>query len=284
MRTTNSAIPHDFVLGIAPHHIQKLTPYYCLENEQQSVRFQSAVRQKLLLQTFETHRIKTHDSEISRGQQLKVWQKPGELTVTFTFFVHKGDVQPRQHYELDLNWFKQDAKRSGDKGLTMTFYTPKDERRGSNDNASKLRNMFQRRPSEHHLSTERSRRISAHSRSSSSSSSHRALPDGDRTVTPHKAFLDWKTLLVEFEHEPGEPIDMLYSFNTYPLIDVEQFLAVCHDPSMAPEPRVPESHWKVSHGFEETLHLLKPVSGSYVSTRTPLPESRTTSGEEGQAA
>ncbi|KAJ4351875.1 uncharacterized protein N0V89_007219 [Didymosphaeria variabile] len=240
MRTASSAIPHDFVLGTAPHLVHQFTPYYYFENEQQSVRFQCAARQKQLLQTFETHRIKTHDDEISHGQQLKVWQKPGELTISITFFVHKGEVEPKQHYELELKWFKQDIKRSGDKGLIMTFYTRKDERRGSSDNAGIIRNMFQRRPSEN-------RRISIHSRSSSNSSNHRALPDGNRMVTPHKAFSDWRSLLVEFERE----------------IDVEQFLAVCHDPGRAPEPRVPESHWKVSHGFEETVHFLKPVSGSF---------------------
>lgn len=206
MRTTNSAIPHEFFLGTAPNLRQKLTPCYRFENEHQSARFQCAARQKQLLQTFITHRIKTHDSEISWGQQLKVWQKPEDLTITFTIFAHKGDVDPKQHYELDLNWFKQDAKRNGEKGLTMTFYTPQDERRGSSDTPSKLRNIFQRRPSEIHLATERNRRISTHSRSSSASSNHRALPDGYRIVTPYKAFLEWRTLLVEFEHEPGELI------------------------------------------------------------------------------
>lgn len=77
---------------------------------------------------------------------------------------------------------------------------------------------------------------------------------------------------------------MLSTSVAYLSADVEHFLKLCHDPGIAPEPRIPESHWKISHGFEETLHLLRPLSGSYVSTRAPLPEQRTTSGHESQAA
>lgn len=284
-----SEVPHGFVLGMPPARPQMLTPFYYFTDEQQSVRFQCAARQRQLLQTFDTQQVKMHDGcVISFGQQLKMWQKPNEAAATFTFLAHMGGVEPRHHYEFDLLWFKQDVKSRGAKELILTFYTRSDERRKSNDGSGKFLSMFHRRPSaslstSHGASEKRSRRTSSHSRSSSGSSTHRVLPDGDRVVTPHQAYLGWKSLHIEFKNVDGTYNLHRVTRATRPdsSADADQFVAYCHNPGNAPGSTVAhESLWKISHGFEETLHLLEPISGSYTSTRRPSHISSAVPGEE----
>jgi hypothetical protein len=277
----HSEIPHGFVFDRAVGRPQMLTPFYYFKNEQQSVRFQSAARQRQLLHTFPINYIQTRDRKISYGQQLKLWQKPDGSDVTFTFFAHMGGVDPRHHYEFDLLWFKQDAKRNG-KGLVLTFYTPNDERKKSVD--GKAWSLFKRHTStdNHHSNGHRPRRTSSHSRSSSASSNQRALPDGDRTVSPNSVYLNWRTLHIEFVNDHGSfSCFCLRSCGTNSTTDAEQFLAFCHEPDSASGPSVAhESIWKISHGFEETLHLLEPISGSYTSSRRPSHISSATPGED----
>jgi hypothetical protein len=193
-----SEIPHGFVFDVAVERPQMLTPFYFFKNEQQSLRFQCAARQRQLLHTFHTHHIGTKQGVISYKQQLKLWQKPDSPDVTFTFFAHVGGVDPIHHYEFDLLWFKQDAKRNG-KGLVLTFYTHSDER--SIDCRTGFLSAFHHRSSDNN---HRSRRTSAHSRSSSGSSNHRALPDGERVVVENTVYLHWRSLHIEFENDHGQ--------------------------------------------------------------------------------
>jgi len=198
-----SEIPHGFVVDAATGAVQMLTPYYSFSDEHQMMRFQCAARQKQLLHTFETIQIRTHDTIVSSAQQLKIWQKPGEATMTFTFFAHMS-VDSAHHYELDLVWFKHDVKRVGTKCLILTFYTQNDERRESNENHGKARGKWPRRLSFNHLSTEsNTRRNSGGSRSSSSSSNSGLLPGGERVVTHNKVYRSWRSLHIEFAHEDG---------------------------------------------------------------------------------
>jgi hypothetical protein len=267
----SSEVLHGFVFDSTSEPPQMRTPFYSFANEQQSVQFQSAARQRQLLQTFETFRIRTHSPHdfISYGMQLKVWQKPDEPTVTFTFFAFKG-VDPVQHYEFDLLWFKQEVKRSGSRGLVLTFYTRNDERGDFVDGSkSKLLSMFQKGRSS--STGGRERRTSSHSRSSSASSNQGMLPEGDRIVTQYKEFLHWRSLHIEFMSEDGQcklftcPLTTLMSF-----VDVKQFLTVCSNPESAPGPQIaPERLWKIMDGTQETLHWLEPNTGA--STVIPRP-------------
>jgi len=180
------------------------TPNYHFSTEQQSIRFQSAARQKQLLHTFQTHQIRRHsNTRISFEQPLKLWQRAEDRSVTFTFFAHIN-VDTSQHYEFDLVWFKKDATRRDPKTLVLTFYTHADERRDSTSGRPGLLDVFKRKKDD--KTPENDQRLSptsTHSRSSSSSSDHRALPNGERVVTPHQAYLNFRSLQIEFVDANG---------------------------------------------------------------------------------
>lgn len=198
-------ILHHFAFPGQLGRLERRTPNYYFANEQQSVRFQSAARQRQLLRTFATISIRTHSSRSfkSHGQQLKLWQKCGESTITFTFFAHRN-VDPVHHFEFDLAWFKQDVSRFGSRGLVLTFHTREERRKSSDGNMGKMLTLFQRRSSASQTTAgDRNKSTSSHSRSSSSSSGHRALPDGDRVVTDNQVYLEWRSLHIEFANDDG---------------------------------------------------------------------------------
>ncbi|CAI6336118.1 unnamed protein product [Periconia digitata] len=244
---------HGFEFPATPSRTRMLIPRYYFSTEQQSVRFQCAARQRQLLQTFETDSIRAH-GYVSHGQQLKVWQKSNEPTVTFTFFAHRS-VEPVAHYEFDLLWFRREVRCSGAKVLILTFYTRSDERSKSVDSGiGKLFSLWGGQSTNQMQSDGHSRRPSFNLRHPNSASRDFLLPGGERVVTENLTYLDWKRLHIEFMDEN----------------DVSRFIDICHDPDIAPGPQMaPESLWKVSPGSDDTFHLLQPVAGALISTRRP---------------
>ncbi|KAF2728898.1 subtilisin-like protein [Polyplosphaeria fusca] len=249
----SAEIPHAFVPETGPGRgrPKMLMPTYYFANEQQSVRFQCAARQKQLLRTFDKVYVRTNkDNPISSREQLKLWQKMDDSNVTFTFFAYMN-VDPKHHYEFDLLWFREEIKRSG-KELTLTFNTFKDERKKSVDKGKSLFKSNRRSSHDNNSPEHRNRRSSSHSRSPSDSSSSQVIPGTDRIVTRSKVYLGWKCLHIEFDSEK----------------DAEEFMTLCHNPEGSAGSRlVPEPIWRISQLPEGFLHRLYPVLEMYTSRR-----------------
>jgi hypothetical protein len=214
-----------------------------------SKHFQSNVRKRILLNTFDTEiisRLKYRPllptkKEYARKQPVKLWRRSD---TQLTFLANLDQDNPHRHYQFALNCFQHTAELQYNR-LILTFNQPRDIEQKFNDHRTNKRRKsslaaiipWKKRKEDH---------PSGHIAEGQPSSSQLSLKlhdidDCHLQTLDKETFKDgWDAIEIQFTHDGGQYCSCLYKNSSNLSTDAERFITACFDSKV--DSRLPPSN------------------------------------------